>query len=138
MQKISSFLKHHVNARAQSQISAEVPSVPQDAAFPTEQDFYRHRKQRGVNLGSWFVLERWIVDSPFHSADGPAQSDLDVARGANAKGILERHWDTWITDSDWAWIAERGVNTVRIPVRRILPLYKPSPRVDTGLYSLLG
>ena len=66
--------------------------------------------------GSWFVLERWITESPFQHALQPAQSDLDVARGINAKHILERHWDTWITEEDWAWISERGINTVRIPV----------------------
>ena len=68
-------------------------------------------------LGSWFVLERWITESPFRSAKAPAQSDLDVAHGQNAKEILEQHWDTWITEKDFAWIAERGLNSVRLPVR---------------------
>ena len=64
------------------------------------------------------MLERWITETPFREAAAPAQSDLDVAKGANAKDILERHWYTWITDTDWAWLAEKGINTVRIPVRR--------------------
>ncbi|KAJ7156885.1 glycoside hydrolase superfamily [Mycena crocata] len=81
-----------------------------------ESSIYRYRKQRGVNLGSWFVLERWIADYPFRHASNPAQSDLDVARGAHAKEVLEAHYDTWITESDWAWISERGLNTVRIPI----------------------
>ena len=63
------------------------------------------------------MLERWITETPFREAVAPAQSDLDVAKEANAKDILERHWDTWITDTDWAWLAEKGINTVRIPVR---------------------
>ncbi|KAI0353871.1 glycoside hydrolase [Trametes cingulata] len=84
--------------------------------FPNELHWYRYRKQRGVNLGSWFVLERWICDSPFHDAVAPAQSDLDVAKGSHAKEVLERHWDTWIVEDDWAWLAERGINTVRIPI----------------------
>ncbi|KAI0821809.1 glycoside hydrolase, partial [Trametes gibbosa] len=66
--------------------------------------------------GSWFVLERWISDSPFHGAASPAQSDLDVATGTHAQETLEHHWDTWITDADWAWLAEKGINTVRIPI----------------------
>ncbi|KAJ7221934.1 glycoside hydrolase superfamily [Mycena rebaudengoi] len=57
-------------------------------------------KQRGVNLGSWFVLERWIAETPFRHALAPAQSDLDVARGLHAKEILEAHYDSWITESD--------------------------------------
>ena len=63
------------------------------------------------------MLERWITESPFQSAREPAQSDLDVALGDNARSILEKHWDTWITDEDWEWLADKGVNTVRIPVR---------------------
>jgi aryl-phospho-beta-D-glucosidase BglC (GH1 family) len=69
-----------------------------------------------TNAGSWFVLERWISDSPFQHAIQPAQSDLDIARGINAKQILERHWDAWMTEEDWMWISEHGINTVRIPV----------------------
>ncbi|KAF9556543.1 glycoside hydrolase [Agrocybe pediades] len=79
-------------------------------------DIYRYRKQRGVNLGSWFVLERWISDTPFRNAKAPAQSDLDVAHGSNAQEILEQHWDTWIQESDWDWIARHGINSVRIPI----------------------
>ncbi|OCH93989.1 glycoside hydrolase [Obba rivulosa] len=112
MNRLSKLFGHHLRTENRSP-----PPGPQaSSTFPTEADYFRHRKQRGVNLGSWFVLERWIVDSPFRSAAAPAQSDLDVARGANAKEILENHWDTWITEEDWAWLAGRGVNTVRIPV----------------------
>ncbi|EJC98279.1 glycoside hydrolase [Fomitiporia mediterranea MF3/22] len=82
----------------------------------TVQDVYRYRRQRGVNLGSWFTLERWISDAPFRCAQHPAVSDYDVARGTNAKEILEHHWDTWITEPDWLWLSEHGINTVRIPV----------------------
>ncbi|KAH8070764.1 glycoside hydrolase [Cristinia sonorae] len=69
-----------------------------------------------VEVGSWFVLERWITDAPFRHAEDPGQSDLDVARGTQAKQILEHHWDTWITEEDFTWIADRGINTVRIPI----------------------
>jgi aryl-phospho-beta-D-glucosidase BglC (GH1 family) len=70
-------------------------------------------------LGSWFVLERWIADAPFRCAASPAQSDLDVACGSNAKSILEQHWNAWITEADWAWLKEHGFNAVRIPVRKL-------------------
>jgi len=69
-----------------------------------------------VNLGSWFVLERWIADRPFREAHPPGQSDLDVARGTHAREILQDHWRNWIVESDWAWLAETGINTVRIPI----------------------
>lgn len=87
--------------------------------------------------GSWFVLERWITDSPFQHASQPAQSDLDVARGLNAKHILEKHWDTWITEEDWVWISERGINTVRIPVSCLTLFHAPTFNfIDWVLSSL--
>ena len=69
-----------------------------------------------VTVGSWFTLERWISGMPFGQAADLAQSDLDVAKGRDAKRILEEHWDTWISDADWVWLAQHGFNTVRIPV----------------------
>ncbi|RXW13139.1 hypothetical protein EST38_g12715 [Candolleomyces aberdarensis] len=46
----------------------------------------------------------------------PASSDLDVAKGTNAKQLLEKHWDTWITQREWNWMASVGVNSVRLPI----------------------
>ena len=63
------------------------------------------------------MLERWITDGPFRAARAPAQSDLDVATGSDTRSILEHHWDTWVITEDWVWLAARGINTVRIPVR---------------------
>ncbi|KAF9524758.1 glycoside hydrolase superfamily [Crepidotus variabilis] len=79
-------------------------------------DFFYYRRQCGVNLGSWFVLERWIADRLFIRASPPAQSDLDIAKGLHAKDLLESHWDSWITDADFKWMVARGFNSVRIPI----------------------
>ncbi|TFK19269.1 cytoplasmic protein [Coprinopsis marcescibilis] len=83
---------------------------------PTQSFLLQYRKHRGVNLGSWFVLERWITESPYREAEAPAQSDLDVAKGRNAKGILEKHWDSWIGVHDWNRLVSLGINSVRIPI----------------------
>ncbi|KAF8911874.1 glycoside hydrolase superfamily [Mucidula mucida] len=94
--------------------SAPQVLLPLDLSNPST--YYRYRKQRGVNLGAWFVLERWIVEAPYREARDPGQSDLDVAKGSNAKQILEQHWDTWITEPDWEYLASKCINTVRIPI----------------------
>jgi glucan 1,3-beta-glucosidase len=133
--KFSKFLKKLEDRFSESGDSAS--SSVSDEAWNGQislQDVYRYRKQRGVNLGecivllcvllltsvadegSWFTLERWISESPFQSAQHPGQSDFDVASGPGAKQVLEKHWDTWITDVDWAWLSDHGINTVRIPV----------------------
>lgn len=87
---------------------------------PTAALNYRYRQQQSVNLGSWFVQESWMNPTLFQCASGQAQSELDVASGyggvAGAQSALEAHWDTWITESDFAYLASIGINTVRLPI----------------------
>ncbi|KIP05944.1 glycoside hydrolase family 5 protein [Phlebiopsis gigantea 11061_1 CR5-6] len=115
MHRLADSIKNRLHSRP-TQDKATVSLVQDPSSFPSSNDIFRYRKQRGVNLGSWFVLERWIAEAPFRSAAPPAQSDLDVARGTHAKETLEQHWDTWINEGDWAWIAERGLNSIRLPI----------------------
>ena len=76
---------------------------------------YRYRQQQSVNLGSWFVQEQWMVPSLFTCAAGDKQAELDVANGwgsvDNARQVLEKHWDTWITEDDFAYFASIGKST---------------------------
>ncbi|CAL1698881.1 unnamed protein product [Somion occarium] len=116
MHKLSNLFKHDAHFSRQNESGKLQKPLSLGSPFPSQSDLFRYRKQRGVNLGSWFVLERWITEAPFRFAKEPAQSDLDVARGSYAKDVLERHWDNWITEQDWQWIAARGINTVRIPI----------------------
>ncbi|KAI0035415.1 glycoside hydrolase [Vararia minispora EC-137] len=118
MDKVKSFLKKQIQDRVPPSVLISSSKIPQSpfGAFPSQEDFYRYRKQRGVNLGSWFVLEPWLTDVPYRNAVPPAESDHDVARGLDAKSTLEQHWDTWIVEEDWKWIAEHGFNSVRIPI----------------------
>ncbi|KAK7685459.1 hypothetical protein QCA50_011322 [Cerrena zonata] len=116
MNRLTGLFKHHNHGGGTRGTGKMQDPSPGGSPFPSQSDLFRYRKQRGVNLGSWFVLERWIADAPFRFAKEPAQSDLDVARGSYAKEVLERHWDSWISEPDWEWIARRGINTVRIPI----------------------
>lgn len=104
------------NVRSQTKSSPYADSSSESDDCDERTLLYRHRKQRGVNIGSWFVLERWIAEQPFRCAAAPCQSDLDVAKGAHAKEILENHWDSWISAEDFQWLSAMGINTVRIPI----------------------
>ena len=59
-----------------------------------------------------------MVPSLFSCASDPAISEYDVASGWNgqAKAALERHWDSFITEDDFAWLSGIGINTVRLPI----------------------
>lgn len=69
---------------------------------------------RGVNLGGWFVLERWMTPSLFAGTDAVDEYTFMEAPGARAK--LRQFQKTFITDADWQWMADNGVQIVRIPV----------------------
>ncbi|EIW66615.1 hypothetical protein TREMEDRAFT_45727 [Tremella mesenterica DSM 1558] len=100
---------------------AQIPTIPLGPSLTP-----RYRKQRGVNLGSWFVLERWITEGPFNDASNAGKSDFDIASGDNAREVLEAHWDGFMSDEDWEWIVERGFNSVRLPIA-YYHLSKPCP-----------
>ena len=70
---------------------------------------------RGVNLGSWLVLEKWMVPSLFEGVEATDETTWCVALGEEAAPRLRAHWARWVTREDFAWIAERGLNAVRIP-----------------------
>ncbi|TFK99556.1 exo-1-3-beta-glucanase [Pterulicium gracile] len=81
---------------------------------------YGSRKVRGVNLGGWLVLEPWITPSLFERTGNSAIVDEytfgQLQSRSTAQAALKAHWDTWITEADFAAIADAGLNHVRIPI----------------------
>ncbi|KAG9036869.1 exo-1,3-beta-glucanase [Tulasnella sp. JGI-2019a] len=81
---------------------------------------YGSEKIRGVNLGGWFVIEPWINPSLFNQTNNPAIIDEYTyglyQSGSQTESILQNHWDTWITEDDFAAISQAGLNHVRIPI----------------------
>lgn len=81
---------------------------------------YGSRKVRGVNLGGWLVLEPWITPSLFERTGNSAIVDEytfgQLQSRSTAQAALKAHWDTWITEADFAAIAGAGLNHVRIPI----------------------
>lgn len=61
-----------------------------------------------------------MTPSLFECAAGKRQSELDIASGwgntSNARAVLERHWDTFVNQSDFEYLASIGINTVRLPI----------------------
>ena len=67
-----------------------------------------------------FVHEGWISPLLFSCASGPNVSELKIAdsRGSveGSRSVLERHWDTWVTQADMGYLAGIAINTVRLPI----------------------
>ncbi|GAA6035435.1 hypothetical protein JCM8097_000253 [Rhodosporidiobolus ruineniae] len=81
----------------------------------------------GVNLGGWLVLEPFIVPGmfePFNSNDNSPNATnnaidewtLSEQLGSNLTAAMTEHYETWITEKDFAEIAGAGLNWVRIPI----------------------
>ncbi|KAH8994868.1 glycoside hydrolase [Lactarius akahatsu] len=113
------------STNSQSLNSPSTTSVSTSAApTPTQTPFvpfaYGSTPVRGVNLGGWFVLEPWITPSIFNNTNNNAIIDEytfgQLQDDQTALGVLQQHWDTWITENDFIAIAAAGLTHVRIPV----------------------
>lgn len=69
---------------------------------------------RGVNLGGWLVLERWMTPSLFEGTI--AQDELSFMQASGTVEQIERHRREFIQEDDFHWLAEHSINAVRIPV----------------------
>ncbi|KAF5323382.1 hypothetical protein D9611_005595 [Ephemerocybe angulata] len=86
-----------------------------DYSFP-----YGSQKVRGVNLGGWLVLEPWITPSLFdNTGDDRIVDEYTFGKYQDrntATNTLQNHWNTWITETDFAAIAAANLNHVRLPI----------------------
>ena len=71
---------------------------------------------RGVNLGGWLLLEKWMTPSLFAGLSAMDETTWCVEMGRAAASRLRQHWSTFITREDFTWLANLGINAVRIPV----------------------
>lgn len=74
-------------------------------------------KIRSVNLGGWFVLERWMTPTLFKDNNVEGNDETCFSKQSPDKEkALQAHYETWITRDDIMWLKEQGVNLVRIPI----------------------
>ncbi len=74
-------------------------------------------KIRGVNLGNWLVLEKWMDPAPFAGTE--AEDETWLARLLETETLQKRlraHRERSVTERDFRDIAAAGLNLVRIPV----------------------
>jgi glucan 1,3-beta-glucosidase len=72
---------------------------------------------KGVNLGNWLVLEKWMSPQLFAGTEAEDETHLCTELGEVAKHErLKVHRDSYIAERDFAYLARRGVDVVRIPV----------------------
>ncbi|VEU20268.1 DEKNAAC101161 [Brettanomyces naardenensis] len=81
---------------------------------------YSSEKIHGVDIGGWLVLEPYITPSLFEAfGDNPPVDEYHYTQWLGkeeASNRLQNHWSTWITETDFSYIAGMGLNFVRIPI----------------------
>lgn len=85
-------------------------------------DIFRYRYQHGTNLGSIFVLEKWMFGSMYSGSEGT--SELDAVSASLAQNGLEgtrqkfeAHWRNSLTDDDLKWLRDEAkCNCIRLPI----------------------
>jgi len=68
---------------------------------------------KGVNLGGWLVLEKWITPTLFEQTDAVDEYNFHLQE---SPGITTRHYQSYITENDFEYLSGVGINCVRIPV----------------------
>lgn len=69
---------------------------------------------RGVNLGGWLVLERWMTAYLFEGLE--AHNEYELVQTEKGKRRLKRHHATFITEDDFKWLSDHAIELVRLPV----------------------
>jgi glucan 1,3-beta-glucosidase len=71
---------------------------------------------KGVNLGGWLVLERWLTPSLFNGLKAWDEFSFCNELDDQKNEKLKIHRESFITKEDFKWIADHGLNAIRIPV----------------------
>ena len=71
---------------------------------------------RGVNLGGWLLLEKWMTPSLFDGLSAMDETTWSAELGTDAAERLRGHWERFIKRADFEWLANVGINAVRIPL----------------------
>ncbi|KAI6125905.1 glycoside hydrolase family 5 protein [Pisolithus croceorrhizus] len=80
----------------------------------------------GVNLGSWLLLEPWMLPQGWTDMGGQICADCSqciesefafaMAYPDTVDQTFAKHWDSWFTQSDLQDLKNAGINTLRIPL----------------------
>lgn len=80
----------------------------------------------GVNIGSWLVLEPWMLPAEWVAMGGQQCDDCSTciatefafaeAYPTTVDQKFKGHWDTWFNQPDVDGLVAAGINTVRVPL----------------------
>jgi hypothetical protein len=102
--------KAHVRIAGAPKAASPTPEAPKGG------DIIRYRYHHGANLGSIYVLEKWLTPSAFPPSTPDDQtSELSCVRSwveqigiDETKKKFEQRWSKALCDDDWKWLNDTG------------------------------
>ncbi len=74
-------------------------------------------KIKGVNLGNWLMLEKWMDPGMFAGTNANDETWLNrLMDPEKLQKRMSEHRETYVTEEDFACLEKHGANLVRIPV----------------------
>jgi glucan 1,3-beta-glucosidase len=120
-------------ARVSDLALAQGVPVSSFAGISTKDNGSISPKLRGVNLGAWLVLEKWMTPDIYRGTEAEDEYSLCLTLGGQAQSRLDEHRETFITADDFHWIKSCGLNAVRLPVG-YWALEAPKPFVENSRF----
>ena len=71
---------------------------------------------RGVNIGGWLLIEKWMNSDVFSGNGANAEDQWTFDSTTGAGQALQNHWKTYFTEADVETLKSYGINALRIPI----------------------
>lgn len=72
------------------------------------------KPMQGVNLGGWFVLEKWITPSLFTNTT--ARNEFELSQTKQGRERIQKHHKSFVTKNDLLWLKKQGIEILRVPI----------------------
>jgi glucan 1,3-beta-glucosidase len=73
-----------------------------------------NRALKGVNLGGWLILEKWMTPSVFKGSD--AIDEYTLSQTSAGRKAIKAHQKSFIQESDFKWLKDNKIDIIRVPV----------------------
>ena len=71
---------------------------------------------KGVNIGGWLVLEKWMTPELYAGYDAEDEYNLLLKLGEKRSDVITKHRNEFMTEMDFKWIKDHGLDYVRLPI----------------------
>lgn len=106
-----------------SYLVSGVLAVPQDYKYSRRNPDYSPATTssdpnflRGVNVGGWLILEKWMNSEVFTGSAAAAVDQWTFDSTYGASDALQQHWSTYFTEADVYTLKSYGFNAFVQPL----------------------